>query len=76
MKEAIIVILFSVFLLAVIAFGIGIIMATISLVEPWVGFLFERYEEWVEEIQKGLNQRKEKKKLIKEKLKELIKDDE
>ena len=72
MKEFLICTLFALLMLATIVFGLGLIVAIISLAEPWVGFLFERYDEWVEEIQRGIKQRREKKKLIKEKLKELI----
>lgn len=72
MKEVIIGTLFSILILAIIAFGLALIVAIISLVAPWVEFLSERYDEWVEEIQRDIKRRREKKKLIKEKLKELI----
>ena len=72
MKEILTITLDVLFIVGTIVFVLATIMATISLAEPWFWFLDERYNEWVEEIQKGLNQRREKKKRIKEKLKELI----
>lgn len=76
MKEFLICTLFAIFILIIIVFSIGLIVAIISLAEPWVGFLFERYDEWAEEIQSGIKLRRMKKKLIKEKLKELIGEEE
>lgn len=75
MKEFLIATLFAISMLITIVFGLGLIVAIVSLAEPWVGFLFERYDEWVEEIQSGIKLRRMKKKLIKEKLKELINGD-
>lgn len=72
MKVIFEVVLFVAIIVGSIVVVIASIMGIVSLIEPWFYFLSDRYYEWVEEIQKNLNRRREKKKLIKEKLKELI----
>lgn len=61
MKELFIVVLYGLIIFGSIVFAIGFIGLIISLIEPWVYFLHEQYNEWAEEIQRDIKTKKKNK---------------